>query len=66
MNNTSYNISERFFSKEEIKLFEKVHGYKLTEIEYTSSHGEIDFSVKEEKEFLMKYGTPKILARFGY
>jgi hypothetical protein len=59
-------ISERFFTKEEIASFRKEHGYDIKEISYSSSQGEIDFSTADQKEFLFKYGTPKILARFGY
>lgn len=62
----TYHISARFFTEEELALFEKIHNYKVTEISYVSSGREIDFSAKEEKDFLLKYGTPKILARFGY
>lgn len=61
-----YYISERFFTKEELELFEKTHGYKVTEGWYMSSQGEIDCSDPEEKAFIMKYGIPRILARFGY
>jgi predicted HAD superfamily hydrolase len=59
-------ISERFFSSEELVTFHTEHGYNINEIYYSSSGGEIDMSVKDEKEFLLKHGTPKILARFGY
>lgn len=59
-------ISERFFTKEELEVFEKRHGYKVSEIHYMSSSGEIDCSDPEEKDFIMKYGIPRILARFGY
>lgn len=61
-----FYISERFFTPQERKEFKEKHGYEVTEIYYMSAIGEIDFSDKEEKDFLMKYGTPKILARFGY
>lgn len=57
-------ISERFFTSEELKEFEQKHGYKVTEISYSSVNGEIDFSISEEKEFLMREGFPMILARF--
>lgn len=59
-------ISERFFTSEELKTFERRHGYAVTTIGYMCSSGEIDFSEPEEKAFLMKYGIPRILARFGY
>lgn len=59
-------ISERFFTKEELDSFRKNHGYDVKEISYSSVEGEIDMSTSEQKEFLLKYGTPKILARFGY
>ncbi|GIZ15292.1 hypothetical protein [Capnocytophaga catalasegens] len=59
-----YYISERFFTKDELKSFEQKHGYKVTEIHYMCIHGEIDFSEPKEKEFLMREGFPKILARF--
>lgn len=59
-------ISERFFTSEELKKFEQRHGYKVTEISYSSVNGEIDCADPEEKEFIMKYGIPRILARFGY
>lgn len=57
-------ISERFFTKEELEVFEKRHGYKVSEISYSSIKGEIDFSNSEEKEFLLREGFPMILARF--
>lgn len=56
-------ISERFFTKEELIRFEKKHGYKITKIGYVA-YEEIDFSLKDEKDFLMDKGYPKILARF--
>ena len=62
----TFYISERFFTNEEITSFRKEHGYDIKEISYASSEGEIDMSIQEQKEFLLKYGTPKILARFGY
>ena len=62
---TNY-ISDRYFTKDELKSFRNAHGFDVTEISYSSAEGEIDFSNLEEKEFLLKYGTPKILARFGY
>lgn len=46
-----YYISERIFTKEEIKEFEATHGYDLKEIEYASATGEIDFSISDEKSF---------------
>lgn len=60
----TFYISEHFFTKEEIYLFYKEHGYNIKEISYSSSEGEIDFSATEQKEFLLKEGFPKILARF--
>lgn len=60
----SFYISERFFTKDEISAFKEKHGFDLKEIEYSSTTGEIDFSVKEEKDFLLENGYPKILARF--
>ncbi len=62
----TFYISERFFTKDEIETFYKNFGYQIKDISYSSTGGEIDFSSKIEKEFLLKYGTPKILARFGY
>ncbi len=62
----TFYISERFFSKDEIEIFYKNFGYQIKEILYSSTGDEIDFSSKSEKDFLLKYGTPKILARFGY
>ena len=59
-----YYISERFFTFEEIKMFKLKFGYDIKEIDYMSLNGEIDFSTKDEKEFLLKNGFPKILARF--
>lgn len=59
-----YYISERFFTPEEIKVFKEKHGYNIKEIYYSSFEGEIDFSDKDEKEFLMENGFPRILARF--
>ena len=62
-----YFISKRFFTEEELTIFRERHQYDVFEISYTCSHGEIDMSVPEEKEFLMKNGHPRILARFfGY
>ncbi len=58
-------ISKRFFTSQELGTFKEEHGYDVTEISYACSK-EIDFSEPDEKEFLLKYGTPKILARFGY
>lgn len=62
----TYYISERFFTKEEITSFREMHGFDIKEISYSSVEGEIDMSDKSQKEFLFKYGTPMILARFGY
>jgi len=59
-------ISEKYFTTEELKAFKEQHNYDLKEIKYSTTNGEIDFSKQEEKEFLFKYGVPKILARFGY
>lgn len=61
-----YYISERFFTSEELKEFEQRHGYKVSEVYYVCSTGEINCADPEEKEFIMKYGIPRILARFGY
>ena len=58
-------ISEDFFTIEETETFHKNFGYQIREISYKSNNGEIDFKDKTEKEFLLKYGTPKILSRFG-
>ncbi len=60
----TYSISERFFTQSELDSFEKKHRLKVSEIKYCSDHGEIDFSDKEQKDFLLKKGYPKILARF--
>ena len=57
-------ISERYFTKEELDSFRINHGYEIKEISYSSSEGEIDFNVKDQKKFLLKEGYPKILARF--
>ena len=57
-------ISERFFTKEETDSFRVNHGYDIKEISYSSSEGEIDFNIPDQKEFLLKEGYPKILARF--
>lgn len=62
----TFFISERFFTKEELDSFRKEHDYDIKEISYSSVEGEIDFSIADQKQFLLKYGTPKILARFGY
>lgn len=56
-------ISAKFFTREELQEFKKRHGYEVTEISYACKE-EIDFSQPEEKEFLMREGFPKILARF--
>lgn len=61
---TTYYISERFFTKEELSSFREKNGYDIKEISYSSSEGEIDFSDTEQKEFLIKEGFPKISARF--
>ena len=60
----SYYISEKYFTESEIKSFKEKYNYDLKEIEYSSTVGEIDFSQKDEKEFLLQKGYPKILARF--
>ena len=57
-------ISERFFTKEELDSFRINQGYDIKEISYSSSDGEIDFNIPDQKEFLLKEGYPKILARF--
>lgn len=62
---TEIYISERFFTEEEKANFFKNHGYNITEVSYSSSDSEIDFSNPEEKSFLFQHGVPKILARFG-
>jgi hypothetical protein len=61
----TFYISERFFTEQELTSFREEHGYDIKEISY-SGYEEEDFSVPHQKEFLLKYGTPKILARFGY
>ncbi len=61
----TFYISENQFSKEEIKTFKKTFGYDLKKNEY-SAFKEIDFSEINEKEFLLKKGYLKILARFFY
>lgn len=60
----TFYISERFFTKEELTSFRKVHDYDIKEISYSSVEGEIDFSIADQKEFLLKEGFPKILERF--
>ncbi|MCO5248730.1 MAG: hypothetical protein M9887_07280 [Chitinophagales bacterium] len=60
----TFYISKRFLSEKELNDFYQKHAYQVTEISYTSSVGEIDFSKPEEKHFLMQKGYPKILARF--
>jgi len=60
----TYYISHRFFTENEIQYFKTKFGYFINEIDYTTSMGEIDFSKKDEKQFLFKNGYPKILARF--
>lgn len=60
----SYFISKKDFTEEELSQFIVNYGYKIEEIFY-SSEIEIDFSNKDEKDFLLKNGVPKILARFG-
>lgn len=60
----SFYISSRFFSNREIKSFFEKFGYNITEISYSSSAGEIDFSNQDEKQFLFEKGYPKILSRF--
>ena len=57
-------ISERFFTKEELDSFRINQCYDIKEISYSSSDGEIDFNIPDQKEFLLKEGYPKILARF--
>jgi hypothetical protein len=61
----TFYISERFFTEQELTSFREAHGYDIKEISY-SSYQEEDFSLSDQKEFLFKFGTPKILARFGY
>lgn len=60
----TFFISERFFTKEELTSFRKEQGYDIKEISYSSVEGEIDFSIDDQKEFLLKEGFPKILSRF--
>ena len=60
----TYFISKRFFTDEELSTFKEKFGYELTEIDYSSSEGEIDFSDESEKKFLLEKGYPMILARF--
>ena len=60
----TFYISETYFTLEEIKNFKEKFGYDIKEIDYTSATGEIDFTKKDEKEFLLSKGYPKILARF--
>lgn len=56
-------ISEGFFTDEEIKEFKEKFGYDIRSIYYASKY-EIDFSNSNEKEYLLKQGHPRILARF--
>jgi len=62
--NSKIYISNRFFSSKELESFKSKFGYCITEISYTSTNGEIDFSNQGEKEFLLTNGYPKISARF--
>jgi hypothetical protein len=59
----TFYISEKHFTHTEIETFKAQHNYNIKDIEYVSLI-EIDFSQKEEKDFLLKKGYPKILARF--
>ncbi len=59
----TFNISERYFTYTELEKFKQRFGYSVSEITYSSTI-EIDFSLKEEKEFLFRKGYPMILARF--
>lgn len=59
-----YYISESFFTDVELKDFRKKFGFDLKNISYSSTNGEIDFSDKAEKDYLLKNGHPRILARF--
>ena len=59
-----FYISNQNFTSEEINSFYEKFGYHLKDIDYSSADGEIDFSAKDEKEFLLLKGYPKILARF--
>ena len=56
-------ISERYFTDEEIKEFKAKFDYEVSSIYYASKF-EIDFSNADEKEYLLKQGYPRILARF--
>lgn len=60
---TSFHISEKYFSKEEIKAFREKFGYDIKSLDY-SSKIEVDFSNEAEKSFLLEKGYPKISARF--
>ncbi|WP_313600618.1 hypothetical protein [Epilithonimonas vandammei] len=60
----TFYISERFFTKTELEKFEELFKYKVSEIKYSSTGGEIDFSDEKEKTFLLEKGFPMILARF--
>lgn len=58
-----FYISKSFFTVQEMDNFKDKFGYSISEISYSSSV-EIDFSKKEEKEFLFHKGYPIISARF--
>lgn len=58
-------ISEKSFTAKELKDFKEKHGYNIKEVSYCSKDKQIDFTDLEEKDFLLKYGIPKVLARFG-
>jgi hypothetical protein len=60
----TYYISESYFTPSEINSFKDKFGYEIKQIKYSSSNGIIDFSIEAEKSFLLKYGYPKISARF--
>lgn len=66
-----YSISKQFFTKDEISLFEKMHRYTFNDLEGAAKTKDIDlssvdFSNKEEKEFLLKNGAPKIFVGKGF
>lgn len=66
-----YSISKQFFTKDEISLFKKKHGITFDDLAHDAKLKNldlsiIDFSNKEEKEFLLEYGAPKIFIGKGF
>lgn len=71
MSAIKHSIPKQFFTKDEISLFENMHRYTFKDLEIAAKTknidlSSIDFSDKEEKDFLLKNGAPKIFIGKGF